>query len=146
MKRVFQVVTHLGDGEIWIAVYAASFIFFREYLSNIIFPVVFAEIIGLMMSISIRYAVKRERPERTYRAHFLTPWNRYSLPSGHALRSFIIAVTVGTQYPEMLFPLLVMAGMICFSRVYLGKHYLSDILVGAMMGGVLAAVSVHLLS
>lgn len=146
MNRVFQVLTHLGDGEIWIALYVVSFVFFKDTLSNIIFPMVAAEVMGLILIVLLRYAIKRERPDKTYRAHFLTPWNRYSFPSHHALRAFIIAVGVGAHYADLLIPLFVMACLICFSRVYLAKHYLSDVLVGALMGGCLAAVSAHLLS
>jgi undecaprenyl-diphosphatase len=54
---------------------------------------------------------------------------------------FIIAVVVGTDYPEVLPLLLIMAATVSFSRIYLSKHYLSDVLAGAFLGIILAMAS-----
>jgi membrane-associated phospholipid phosphatase len=57
-----------------------------------------------------------------------------SMPSGHALTSFACAVVLGGFVPRMRVPLLVFASVVAFSRVYLGVHYPSDVLVGAAVG------------
>ena len=71
---------------------------------------------------------------RCYKYFPLTPWNRYSFPSHHALRSFTIAVIIGSHFPRLLSFLLVMAAIVSFSRIYLSKHYLSDVLAGGLLG------------
>jgi membrane-associated phospholipid phosphatase len=60
-----------------------------------------------------------------------------SLPSGHAATAFAAAVAVGLVYPQLRRPLLAMAAVVALSRVYLGMHYLSDVLAGAALGALL---------
>ncbi len=63
----------------------------------------------------------------------------YSMPSGHALSSFAFALPLWyltRRFMETwwrIFPL-VLAGLIAFSRIYLGVHYPADVLVGALLG------------
>lgn len=66
----------------------------------------------------------------------------YGFISSHAANFFAIAIFVGFSlkkyYPKLIFILLSVSMLVCFSRVYLGVHYLSDILGGAFVGTVIA--------
>ena len=63
----------------------------------------------------------------------------YSLPSGHAITSFACAVPLyilSREYMMMswrIYPL-ILASLIAFSRMYLGVHYPTDVLAGALLG------------
>jgi undecaprenyl-diphosphatase len=63
-----------------------------------------------------------------------------AMPSGHAAGAFAAAVAVGVVHPRLRRPLLVLAALIAVSRIWLGVHYLSDVLVGAALGTVVALV------
>jgi undecaprenyl-diphosphatase len=63
------------------------------------------------------------------------------MPSGHATTAFAAALAVGLVHPRLRWPLVVLAALIAISRVWLGVHYLSDVLAGAALG---SAVSLTL--
>ncbi len=58
----------------------------------------------------------------------------YSFPSNHALNNFAAATFISRSYPNYKWVVFIVAILISLSRVYLGVHYPSDILGGAMIG------------
>ena len=58
----------------------------------------------------------------------------YSFPSNHALNNFAAATFISRLYPNFKWIVFIVALMIAISRVYLGVHYPSDILGGALIG------------
>ena len=57
-----------------------------------------------------------------------------SFPSGHAACAFAVAVTLGRYLRPARYLLFAVAGLIAWSRLVLGIHYLSDVVVGAYLG------------
>ena len=92
-------------------------------------------------------AVARVRPCRAIegiRMIFPCP-KSYSMPSGHAITSFAFAMPLfflTRQYIIAIWRLypLVLAALIAFSRVYLGGHYPTDVLMGAILGALIGLV------
>ena len=66
-----------------------------------------------------------------------------SMPSGHASIAFSAATILGYRYPKWRIPLYIGAGVVGFSRVYLGRHYVSDVLVGAAIGTTMGVLVWH---
>jgi len=62
------------------------------------------------------------------------PTGAFSFPSNHALNNFAIATFFAILYPKYKTPLFITASLVAISRVYLGLHYPSDILGGAIIG------------
>ncbi len=58
----------------------------------------------------------------------------YSFPSNHAFNNFAAAIFYYRLFPRLKWVLFITASLIALSRVYLGLHYPSDILGGAVLG------------
>jgi undecaprenyl-diphosphatase len=66
----------------------------------------------------------------------------YSFPSGHAALSAAGAVTMGYTLPAFAPVWWLLALMIGFSRIHLGVHYPSDVVVGFILGSLLGIVAI----
>lgn len=58
----------------------------------------------------------------------------YSFPSSHAFNNFAISLFFLTIFPRYKYPLLIGATLVAISRPYIGIHYPSDVLAGAVFG------------
>ena len=70
---------------------------------------------------------------------------RYGFPSNHATNHFAVAVVLSLTWVRRWagrFALLLWAGSIGLAQVYVGKHYPSDVLAGALLGTSVAIVGV----
>ncbi len=71
---------------------------------------------------------------------------KLSFPSNHAANSMALACITSHFFPRMRGGLLLIALLVAFSRIYVGVHYPGDVLVGAIYGGLMAMLTLHLYS
>ncbi|HQT90774.1 MAG TPA: phosphatase PAP2 family protein [Candidatus Kryptobacter bacterium] len=96
------------------------------------------------------YIVKRERPYAAltgvHTGHLDTA-DKYSMPSGHTTAVFAVATALTLRYPKpyVYIPLYAWAAFVGYGRMYLGLHYPSDVLAGALLGTA-SAFAVHLIA
>lgn len=93
-------------------------------------------------------AVARPRPFDTYTQiiPLITRPKDYSFPSGHTCASFAVALVCLRMLPGKwgILPV-VLAGMIAFSRLYLGVHYPGDVLAGFLVALLTSTVACRLM-
>ncbi|SNX53986.1 phosphatase PAP2 family protein [Thermoanaerobacterium sp. RBIITD] len=65
----------------------------------------------------------------------------YSFPSGHATASFSLAVSFSFFFPGLAVFLITLAVLVSISRIYMGLHYPSDVLIGSTMGIVFSYIT-----
>jgi len=86
---------------------------------------------------AMKEIVQRDRPYESYpEIDNVTVEDSYSFPSGHTSLAFSTATSVSMVYPKwyIIAPAFLWAGTVGYSRMYLGVHYPSDVLVGALVG------------
>ncbi len=84
----------------------------------------------------IKDIVQRVRPCNAL-TNAMTPLGcngTFSFPSNHAVNNFATAIFFYRFFPKLKWILLITASLIAISRVYVGLHYPSDILGGAVIG------------
>jgi undecaprenyl-diphosphatase len=73
----------------------------------------------------------------------------YGFVSSHATNFFALTLLVGLSlkrfYPKLIWILIGISVLVCFSRLYLGVHYLSDLVCGALWGSLLGYLSYRFL-
>ena len=97
-----------------------------------------SELFAGVISTSLKFVFKRERPFSTYPNDIFKHSNAgsYSFPSGHTSAAFSLATALSLEFPKwyVIAPSMLWAGTVGYSRMYLGVHYPSDVLVGAIIG------------
>lgn len=92
--------------------------------------------VGGLMTHLMKDSVDRARPEAA--SADVTPAvetpGSPSFPSGHTSTAFAAAVVVASLHPRLRWPVLVLAGLVGLSRVYLGVHFTLDVVAGAALG------------
>jgi membrane-associated phospholipid phosphatase len=89
------------------------------------------------VTISMKYTFQRDRPFITYPdIQKLTGAGSPSFPSGHTSEAFATATSLSLAFPKwyVIAPSMLWASAAGYSRMHLGVHYPSDVLVGALIG------------
>ena len=97
----------------------------------------------------LKYAIKRDRPYVTYpEIEKLTSAGKLSFPSNHTSYAFSLATSMSILYPKwyVIAPAFLWASSVAYSRMYLGVHYPTDVLAGAVIGSGTAWLSYKLCS
>lgn len=101
----------------------------KDFYGLVILP------LALLINLLIRELVSRERPFSALEDFSSLIYHSYenSFPSNHAAASFAIAAMVFLINKRLGYVVFVGALIVSLSRVYVGVHYLSDVMVGALV-------------
>jgi len=135
--RIWMIVaTRLGDGWLWYGLGLAMLLFGGEERFQAFAASGTAALASILLFHELKRVSKRRRPCHIERHCWatLTPPDQFSFPSGHSMTAYAIAIAAGHFYPWALGALLFVAASIAISRIMLGMHFLTDVMVGALLG------------
>ena len=141
LTEFFEAVTTLGNGIVLggVAAIAAYLLARRRYYAEAVLMVL-AYVGAQVLSFSLKLAFRRDRPFFT---DPLATLSTYSFPSGHATVSIavygalclvLLRRLTGPARVACLAAAVLLVSLIGFSRLYLGVHFLSDVLAGYCVG------------
>ena len=144
LRTISTVLAHSGDSWFWavglILLYMAGGPFWKQWaLTQLLWISVLA--VAVMI---VKFTVRRRRPEGDW-GEIYRSTDPHSFPSGHAARATLIAVIALGLGPLWLgLVLLIWAPLVSLARVAMGVHYLSDVVVGTLVGLLVALVGLQL--
>jgi cation-transporting ATPase E/undecaprenyl-diphosphatase len=135
LDRVMIAITELGDGIVTAAISAVVcfWLAWRRALRAALYFVAAVSGAGLF-TVLLNLSVRVARPVEIY-----SGWDAFSFPSGHAAVStalygflaIVIAAEVGRAWRTWVIAAAILViSLIAFSRLYLGAHFLSDVIAG----------------
>ena len=95
--------------------------------------------IAIGLNFAVKLVVRRHRPVLEGLPPLGGAPSSLSFPSAHATSSFACATAMTRIAPEAAF-LFILAGAIAVCRPYLGMHYPSDVIAGAILGTALGLI------
>ncbi len=135
--------TRAGDGWLWYICGLAALLFGGSDRLASVAAGGSAALVGVGLFTSLKKLSGRRRPceiEPHVWATLLPP-DQFSFPSGHTITAFAVAISMSLFFPVCLPILLFCALSIATSRILLGMHFLSDVIVGAVLGTGLALIA-----
>lgn len=146
LDQVLPWFTYLGSHIAVIVFVILSWILTKQrkvlYRLTLLYGIQSAVIYGL------KFLIKRERP-----LFFLDMASKLSkgpgeildpsFPSGHAVYAFMMATLLAARFPGYRAVFFILAGLIAWTRVYLGLHYPTDAVAGILLGYGITKLLVH---
>ncbi|HXY86865.1 MAG TPA: phosphatase PAP2 family protein [Candidatus Acidoferrales bacterium] len=100
----------------------------------LVFAVVF--VVTNVLALGIKYIVARPRPSDLG----VIPEAEAAFPSAHTANAFALTATISRYHRKFTIVMFAWALVIAFSRVFLGLHYFTDVIGGAVLGFVVSYV------
>jgi membrane-associated phospholipid phosphatase len=143
---LFQYLTYLGDGIIWVPLFIYTIVYKREFLVAIIAALIICTVLTHFLKRVVFPDELRPIGVLTTQVRTIegfTVHRVHSFPSGHTSTAFTLALLLAFRLAKtfwtFFFP--VIAFFVGYSRVYLAQHFVTDVFAGALIGIVSAYLS-----
>ena len=130
-----KFVSRMGDGYLWCAL-TVIFYMLTDVTPEWLVMGISAYAVEIFFYKIIKQSTSRKRPCHEYEniKNLIVPQDQYSFPSGHTAAATVAALLFSTALPVVAPLFFLLTILIAFSRIYLGVHYPSDVLMGFVLG------------
>jgi len=148
LPNIFRWVSKSADGHLYPVLLALMFFIDDTQGYVLLYTALMAYSFEVPLYLFLKHAFKRPRP-CDFIMHldaFLTPSDKFSLPSGHTAAAFLMVTIVSYFYPIALLPGMLWASAVGLSRIVLRVHFPIDVIIGAALGVSVATLTLLVLS
>jgi undecaprenyl-diphosphatase len=134
IRSFLEAISHSCDSWYWliglVVIWAAT----EETPRQMAIFTAFGLVLLAIVVLAAKFLIKRPRPEGEF-GQIYRVTDPHSFPSGHAARAMAIAFIFSTiGNPWLTIVVFVWAILVGYSRVALALHYVSDVVVGWLIG------------
>lgn len=125
------------SSEIFVFLFLTILFFWNKGKRRFVLPVWITLILTSIVGFILKEIFQRVRPFQEGIISLLPgidPISGFSFPSGHALIVFCAFPWISKEFPKIKWFWAIFAGLVALSRVYIGAHYLSDVISGGVIG------------
>ena len=138
------------SSEIIIFFFLTSLFLWQDRKRKWILPLWFTLLLSSVVSFILKFAIQRARPFQLGIVSVLpvleeasfNVWN-FSFPSFQAMLAFCAVPILSKEFPKFKYIWIGFASLIAFSRVYFGLHFLSDVIIGGLIGYLLGVIVIE---
>lgn len=136
-------VSRLGDGVFWYMLMLALIAWHGLNALPAVLHMILAGLIGTLIYKWLKGATERPRPYQVCPSIccLTAPLDRFSFPSGHTLHAVVFSLVATAYYPALGWVVWPFTALVALSRLVLGLHYMSDVLIGALLGAAVAGIT-----
>jgi len=143
---LLRLASRLGDGVFWYALMGALVAWHGRAALPAVLHMIVAGLAGTLIYKWLKGATERPRPYQVCPTIccLTAPLDRFSFPSGHTLHAVVFSLVVTAYYPALGWLVWPFTALVAASRLVLGLHYVSDVLVGGLLGAAVAGIALML--
>ncbi|HEY47787.1 MAG TPA: phosphatase PAP2 family protein [Anaerolineae bacterium] len=144
-RTLAAILAHSGDSWFWILGLTLTWWLAEGPWKTWALRMLGMILVLALLVTALKFSIRRRRPEGEWGAIYRNT-DPHSFPSGHAARAALLAVLSLLWGPPWLGALLtIWAPLVSLARVAMGLHYLSDVIIGAILGIITGLLGVFIL-